>query len=38
MALFGLIPAGVGLANLIYYFLVQRKQERNGGGPVSRSD
>jgi len=30
IALFGLIPAGVGLANLIFYFIEGRKAAANG--------
>lgn len=31
IALFGLIPAAVGLANLIFYFIEGRKAATNGG-------
>lgn len=30
VALFGLIPAAIGLANLIFYFIEGRKSETNG--------
>lgn len=32
IALFGLIPAAIGLANLIFYFVEGRKAPANGGG------
>lgn len=32
IALFGLIPAAVGLANLIFYFIEGRKTPANGNG------
>lgn len=37
IALFGLIPAAVGLANLIFYFIEGRKAAANGNGGTSGS-
>jgi hypothetical protein len=36
VALFALIPAGIGVANLLFYFLEARKT--NGGGEAARRD
>jgi hypothetical protein len=35
IALFGLIPAAVGLANLVFYFIEGRKAAANGNGAKS---
>ena len=36
MALFGLLPAAVGLANLIYWFIEGHRKSNGNGGATSR--